>query len=158
MTRIVLADDHQLFLDGLLSLLSASSGIDIVGTALNGRSAIALLEKESPDLILLDVNMPEMDGIETTTYIKAHFPEVKVLILTMFNTPEFIGNLVACGADGYILKNTGREELLKRLVEVIDGKIEMPEEVEVDEARYREAYIKEARAIAATVESGGKVF
>ena len=121
MTRIVLADDHQLFLDGLLSLLSASSGIDIVGTALNGRSAIALLEKESPDLILLDVNMPEMDGIETTTYIKAHFPKVKVLILTMFNTPEFIGNLVACGADGYILKNTGREELLNAIEQVKNG-------------------------------------
>ena len=121
MIRLVLADDHQLFLDGLQSLLSSSPEIEILGSALNGQQAIDLVSKLHPDLILLDVNMPEMDGIETTTYIKAHFPEVKVLILTMFNTPDFIGNLVACGADGYILKNTGQEELLNSINKVKNG-------------------------------------
>ena len=122
MTRIVLADDHQLFLDGLLSLLSASSGIDIVGTALNGRSAIALLEKESPDLILLDVNMPEMDGYATTKLIRKMGEPWKSIPIIALTADAMIGDkerCIAAGMDDYVSKPFRLEEIeevLKRKV------------------------------------------
>ena len=122
MIRLLLADDHQLFLDGLQSLLSHEPGIAITGQSLNGRQVLEQVAGTSTDLVLMDVNMPEMDGIEATRQLKARFPEVRVLILTMHDSPEFITSLLGSGADGYILKNTGREELLHAINQVVSGK------------------------------------
>ena len=112
MINILIADDHQMIIDGLKSMLAAEGEMQVVGEACNGKEVLARLKQVAVDLILMDINMPELDGIDTTRKLKAQYPRVKVLILTMYNKPEFIRNLMEAGADGYILKNTGKEELL----------------------------------------------
>lgn len=121
MIRLLLADDHLLFLDGLGALFADEIDITITGKATNGREVLRLLKEHETDLVLLDVNMPVLDGLETTVQAKALYPDLKILILTMYNTHEFISNLVKAGADGYILKNTGKEELLKAVRQVVRG-------------------------------------
>jgi two-component system, NarL family, nitrate/nitrite response regulator NarL len=129
MIRVIIADDHQMFIDGIKSLLVNEKGIKVVGQALNGKEVIALLEKEPADIVLLDVNMPEMDGIEATKLIRQRFPTVKILMLTMYNNHEFVFGLMNAGASGYILKNTGRTELLDAIKSVNEGKTFYSKEV-----------------------------
>lgn len=121
MTRIVIADDHRMFIDGLKALLKNEKDINVVGEALNGIGVLDILSKEQVDIVLLDINMPEMDGIETIKAIHKNFPQVKTIILTMDNKHEFIVGLAAEGASGYILKNTGRTELLEAIQIVQQG-------------------------------------
>jgi two-component system nitrate/nitrite response regulator NarL len=120
MINILLADDHQMFLDGMKALLSDSEGITVVAQALNGREVMEQLDKTSIDLVILDINMPEMDGVETTIAMQQSHPNIKVLILSMYNEKEFIAKILKAGADGYILKNTGRKEL-ESAIRVING-------------------------------------
>jgi DNA-binding NarL/FixJ family response regulator len=112
MTRILIADDHQMFIDGIKSLLKPAKQIQVVGEAGNGTRLLELLAGTPADLVLMDVNMPEMDGIEATRLVRAQYPDVKILMLTMFNSRDYIEKLLRAGAHGYILKNTGKEELL----------------------------------------------
>lgn len=121
MIRLLLADDHQLFLDGLHSILATVPGIEVVARAVNGRQVLEQLQHHAVDLVLMDVNMPEMDGIQATEALKARHPEVKVLVLTMHNAPEFVARLLQTGAGGYVLKNTGREELVEAIRQVYSG-------------------------------------
>ena len=112
--KILIADDHQMLLDGLRLLCSADPAISILGEALDGESLLQALDKEEEvDLVILDINMPKKDGIEVTKAIKTKNPEVKVLILNTYNKPEFVRQLMESGIDGYLLKNSGRAELLK---------------------------------------------
>ncbi len=122
MIKIIIADDHQMFIDGIKSLLVNEKGIKVIGEALNGKQVLKLLETELADIVLLDVNMPEMDGIEATRLIKQKYPTVKLLMLTMYNNQEFVFGLMNAGASGYILKNTGRTELLEAITAVNEGK------------------------------------
>jgi two-component system, NarL family, nitrate/nitrite response regulator NarL len=121
MINILIADDHQMFIDGLRSLLERNPGIRITGEATNGRQVMECIEKEKPDLVLLDINMPEMNGIDTTALIRKKYPEIKVLILTMYKTKGFINGLTRTGAAGYILKNTGNAELMEAIRTVSSG-------------------------------------
>lgn len=111
MIRIIIADDHQMFIDGLKLIIKSFENIEVVGEALNGDDALNLLEKVEADIIMLDINMPGKDGIETAKEIRKKFPNVKVLIVSMHKQKEFITRLVAAGVSGYILKNTGAKEL-----------------------------------------------
>ncbi|MCF8450814.1 MAG: response regulator transcription factor [Taibaiella sp.] len=129
MIKLIIADDHQMFIDGIKSLLMNEKGIKVVGQALNGKEVITLLDKEPADIVLLDVNMPEMDGIEATKLIRQRFPTVKILMLTMYNNHEFVFGLMNAGASGYILKNTGRTELLDAIKSVNEGKTFYSKEV-----------------------------
>ncbi len=129
MINIIIADDHQMFIDGVKALLAGEQDMRVTGEALNGKQVLALLEKEQADVILLDVNMPEMDGIETTRHIRQRWPDVKILMLTMYNNQEFIFGLMNAGASGYILKNTGRAELLEAIHAVTKGKTFYSKEV-----------------------------
>jgi DNA-binding NarL/FixJ family response regulator len=129
MIQIIIADDHQMFIDGLKSLLSGEQDIEVVGEALNGLETLKLLETTHADLVLLDINMPEMDGIETTKQMQLKFPSVKILMLTMHNNTEFIFSLMNAGASGYILKNTGRIELIEAIHSVYAGKTFYSKEV-----------------------------
>ncbi len=129
MIRIIIADDHQMFIDGVKALLKNEKDIKVVGEALNGVEVLSLLSRENTDIILLDVNMPEMDGIEATNQIRMKFPSVKILMLTMYNKHEFIFGLVNAGASGYILKNTGKKELLEAIHAVHAGKTYYGKEV-----------------------------
>lgn len=122
MIHIMIADDHQMFIDGLKSILKNEKEIKIIGEALNGFDLLKQFELKVPDLVLLDINMPVMDGIETTKMIVSKYPAVKVIILTMHSSREFVAGLIEAGASGYILKNTGKKELLEAIQTVWNGK------------------------------------
>ena len=129
MIRVLIADDHQMFIDGLKSLLERESGIEITGSANNGTQALECIEAQKPDVVLLDINMPEMNGINTTALIRKKYPAVKVLILTMYKTKGFINGLTRTGAAGYILKNTSHSELMEAIRTVAAGSTFFSKEV-----------------------------
>lgn len=130
MKKIIIADDHELILDGLISLLDGEEGFSIVGTAINGVELLELIEKaEEVDVLVLDINMPEKDGIEVTKEVKEKYPEIKIIILSMYKRSEFIKNLLKAGADGYILKNSGKETLVEAINTVHAGERYFSKEV-----------------------------
>ncbi|MEM8565575.1 MAG: response regulator transcription factor [Bacteroidota bacterium] len=121
MIRVVVADDHQMVLDGLKLLLDQEENIETVGEASNGFEVIKILAREQVDVVVLDIEMPKLDGIDTAKRINDEFPEVKILILSMYNNEEFIKSLIQVGVSGYILKNRGREELVEAVNHVAQG-------------------------------------
>lgn len=121
MINILLADDHKILLDGLKAFLQKNSNINIVGEALNGIQVMEILKEHKVDVAVLDIEMPEMDGIETTRQIKKDFPNTKVLILSMYKEKAFILKLMEIGASGYILKNKSKEELIEAINRVYAG-------------------------------------
>ena len=121
MTRILIADDHQMFIDGIKSLLSSNKQFSVIAEAHNGQEVLNILSKEKVDIVLLDMNMPVLDGMQALKMIKEKFPLVKVIMLTMFSTRDYIEKLLKAGANGYILKNTGKEELTLGIETVMQG-------------------------------------
>lgn len=130
--RVLLADDHKIIRDGIKSMLRAEQAIEIVGEASNGRELVNLLPELATDLILMDVNMPEMDGFETTAYIAKHYPSIKVLVLSMLDYERYITKMLEAGALGYILKNTGREELTHAIKTVASGNLYICSEIAIN--------------------------
>ena len=127
--NLLLVDDHQLFLDGMSFIFSQQENISIAGTANNGRKAIEMIENQSFDLVMMDINMPELSGFEATKIIKAKYPNVKILIVSMLNDYASISKLLKAGADGYVMKNTGKEELLVAIHTIMQGEVYVGEEV-----------------------------
>lgn len=120
--KVLLADDHELILEGLKLLLAQDERVEIVGEAYDGQEVLdKLMGIPELDIVILDINMPKKDGIEVTKEIKATYPEIKVLILSMYNRKEFVRKLVEAGTDGYILKNAGKAELLKAITALAKG-------------------------------------
>jgi len=119
--RILLVDDHKIVRDGIKSLLSDVPGCVFVGEAENGLDALEKASEITPDLIILDINMPVMDGITCAKKLAERHPEIKVLALTMLNEQEYIKNMIAAGAHGYLLKNSGKDELVKAIHSVMEG-------------------------------------
>jgi len=119
--KIAIVDDHQIFLDGMLALLGNEKRIDIVGTALDGKALLTLLDSTPVDVVLLDMNMPVMNGLETTQRIKAEHANTHVLMLTMQNDKDAIAELLQAGVTGYVLKNTNGEELMLAIETVAAG-------------------------------------
>ena len=119
--RVLIADDHQMFIDGIKSLLMDVPDIVVVAEALNGLKALSQLSATHIDVALMDINMPEMNGLETTREIVQRFSHVQVLMLTMHNRPHYIRQFIALGARGYILKNTGKAELIAAIRTVAKG-------------------------------------
>ncbi|WP_114779555.1 response regulator [Botryobacter ruber] len=111
MINVILTDDHQIIRDGIKALLSNDPSIAVVGEASNGNELIDLLAVTVPDVVLLDINMPERDGFETARYLKENFPSIKVLVLSMLDSDSCVNKIISSGADGYMLKNAGKEEL-----------------------------------------------
>jgi two-component system response regulator DegU len=109
--KILIVDDHQMFRDGLKALLARQNDMEIVGEAENGQDAVAKTRKLHPDIILMDVNMPVMDGIEATRRIVAEIPDMKILALSMCTEAECSSGIMRAGARGYILKGGDIEEL-----------------------------------------------
>jgi DNA-binding NarL/FixJ family response regulator len=120
--NIFLVDDHQIVRDGIKSLLLDSSEISIAGEALNGKELMEKLETTKPDVILMDISLPDVSGIELTRHVSQNFPEIKVVILSMYTQEEFITNAIAAGAKGYLPKNTTQQELLNAVKAVCDDK------------------------------------
>lgn len=121
MIRLMIADDHQIFLDGILSLLQTEPGITVVGQALNGRQLLGQLPHLRPEVILLDINMPELDGMETAKRIRIDHPEIKLIMLTMHERADFITKLLELGVAGYLLKNSSRQDLVEAIRTVFSG-------------------------------------
>jgi DNA-binding NarL/FixJ family response regulator len=120
--RIVIAEDHTILREGLRSLLSSSPDLEIVGEAGDGREAIRCVEKLKPDLILTDLSMPRMNGMEAISEIKKQSPKTKILVLTVHKTEEYILATLQAGADGYLLKDSTHAELLMAVKHVLSGK------------------------------------
>jgi len=119
--KLVLAEDHTIVRQGLRSLLDHTEEFEIVGEAENGRQAVSLVEKLRPDVVLMDVSMPVLNGIEATRRIKKNFPEVKVLVLTMHDNEEYIFQILHAGASGYLLKKSAHRDLFDGIRAVSSG-------------------------------------
>ena len=119
--KILLADDHQMFLDGLCALLSQITYVEIVAAVNNGAQLLEKLKTIKGDLVIADLHMPVIDGLEATKMIRELYPSVKVLGLTMDNELETIQAMLEAGASGYILKNTGKAELELAILQVMKG-------------------------------------
>ncbi|MCC6839552.1 MAG: response regulator transcription factor [Flavobacteriales bacterium] len=120
--RIALCDDHRIITEGLQRLLNDAPGLACTGMASSGPELLKLLAHTPADLVFLDLNMPGMDGAETMRQIKQRWPSTKVLILTMEDGPATVKHLMEHGADGYLLKTCGREELLLAVQEACNGR------------------------------------
>jgi DNA-binding NarL/FixJ family response regulator len=116
--RIAIADDYKIYRDGLKVGLSADENLEVIMEADNGEDLLKELEKKSPDVILMDLKMPLMDGMEATKIIRKKFPAVKVLVVTMYEDDKFIIHLMENGANGYLLKNAEPEEIRKSIYAV----------------------------------------
>jgi DNA-binding NarL/FixJ family response regulator len=119
--RVLLVDDHTILRDGIRLLLSSQEDIEVVGEAGDGEEAIVKARELKPDVILMDISLPKVNGIEATKLIKAERPESKILILTMHEDEEYVFPLLAAGASGYILKKTASSELISALRAVAEG-------------------------------------
>jgi DNA-binding NarL/FixJ family response regulator len=113
--KLAIADDHKIFRNGLKATLEDCADFDLVLEASNGRQLIGMLATAQPDVILMDIKMPEMDGIHTTAYVKQHFSHIKVLALSMFNEDKYIVDMMKAGASGYLLKNAEPEEIIEAI-------------------------------------------
>lgn len=119
--RVLLTDDHAIVRKGVRALLATERGIQVVGEACNGMEAVAQAEALRPDVILMDLVMPELDGIEATRQITARLPGTRILILTSFAADEKVFPAIKAGALGYLLKDSGPEELVRAIQQVYQG-------------------------------------
>lgn len=127
--RLILVDDHKIVLDGIKALLDDLDGFDCVATAENGQKAIDLLKVFDVDVVLMDIDMPVMNGMEATRIVKKEFPNVKVISLTQHSERGMVKQLLECGSDGYLLKNIAQDELADAISKVKAGESAFSEEV-----------------------------
>ena len=120
-TKIIIADDHTMFVDGIESILEHEDDLTIVDRSYDGKSVMKKLAEQEIDVLLLDVNLPEMNGIEVCKEALSLYPNLKICAISMFNEESFVTEILNNGAKGYILKNTGREELLRAIRTVAKG-------------------------------------
>ncbi len=118
--RVVLADDHHIVRNGIKMIVEGSE-IEIIGEASNGNEAIAVVQKMNPDVVMMDISMPLMNGLEATKIIEKQFPRTKALMLSMYDSEEYILSAVDAGAIGYLLKDAPKEEILKAIRTVAKG-------------------------------------
>ncbi|MFZ3062200.1 MAG: response regulator transcription factor [Actinomycetota bacterium] len=121
-TKILLAEDHTIVREGIRELLLKKPEFEVVGEAQDGREAVKLASSLKPDVILMDITMPTLDGLAATREIKKKHPEIKILILTIHDSEEYIYQILKYGADGYVLKEAAYEELVTAIGAVADGK------------------------------------
>jgi DNA-binding NarL/FixJ family response regulator len=120
-TRLAIVDDHDLAREGLKDMLLDEPDIEVVGEAVNGREALLLCSRLHPDLLLMDVRMPEMDGLAATQEIKQRYPSISVLVVTMHENPDYLLEALKAGAAGYVLKDAPQEEVISAVRRVREG-------------------------------------
>lgn len=138
--KIVIADDHQMLIDGIKSLLKEVENIAIVGSANNGNDALILIEQHSPDILLSDINMPGMGGLELARILKQKHKAVKIISLSMYSDAVVVRDMLQAGVSGYVLKNTGKEELVDAINKVYVGGVYYS--LEISEMMMRNISIK----------------
>lgn len=119
--RILIVDDQRLIREGIASLMSLQPGIEVIGIAANGQEALELASKTAPQVVLMDVRMPVMDGVEATVHLKRQYPAIKVLMLTTFDDEEYVLEALKAGASGYLLKNIPESDLAQAIIAVHKG-------------------------------------
>lgn len=119
--RVVVTDDHMVLLEGISRIIDMEEDMEVVGQATNGLIALSLVEKFKPDVVLMDINMPVMDGLKATQKIKEVAPQTEVLILTMSDEEEYFFPMIAAGASGYILKDSPSNEVVQAIRVVFNG-------------------------------------
>jgi two-component system, NarL family, response regulator LiaR len=127
--KIVIADDDTLISDSLRMLVEMKGDITVIGTAKNGEEAIKLCEGERPEVVLMDIRMPVMNGVEATKEIKRRWPQVHIVMLTTFNDSESIKEAMRSGADGYLLKSTPADGIIERIRAIGKGAVVLDSEV-----------------------------
>jgi DNA-binding NarL/FixJ family response regulator len=130
--KLHIVDDHQMMIDGLRALLGDEPAFKIIGESNNGRVALAKIEQEQPDVLLTDISMPEMNGLELTQAVKDKFPNIKVIALSMFGERNTISEMLQAGISGYIVKNTGKQELIQAINKVAQGGMFFSDEVSAE--------------------------
>lgn len=123
MIRLLLCDDHAMFRQGLRSILETEEGVRVIGEAATGREAVRYALTTYPDVIVMDIQMPELDGVAATKTILEEFPEAKVIILTMYRQDRYVFEAIKAGARGYLLKDAGADDLISAIRRVADGEI-----------------------------------
>jgi DNA-binding NarL/FixJ family response regulator len=122
MIRVLICDDQAVVCEGLQAILSTSTGIEVVGIANDGEQAVDLVTREQPDVVLMDLKMPVMNGVQATRAIRTQFPNVSVIILTTYDFDEWVFDAIHSGASGYLLKDTPRDRLVEAIRGTVAGK------------------------------------
>ncbi|MBN3521152.1 response regulator transcription factor [Algoriphagus lutimaris] len=120
-TQIVLVDDHELVRDGIKFLLEKESGFEVIAEAADGVEALHVIAKKQPDLVIVDIRMPNMDGIELVRQLEQKYPNVKKMILSIHSTEEYVVESIEAGVDGYLLKGSSKDEFIKALKTIAAG-------------------------------------
>lgn len=128
--NLLIADDHTMFLQGITALLEQEPNITVIDKAINGIEALEIVKKGVVDFVILDISMPEMDGIELSKILKKQYPNVKILIVSTHSNVMVVSRLIRIGVNGYLLKNAEKEELLKAINTIASGKNYFAEELE----------------------------
>ena len=119
--RVALVDDHSLVRDGIKALLAVMSPLEMVGEAENGAEAIEMVGRCQPDLLLVDISLPDMNGLELTRVLRSQYPSLKVLVLSMYDNYEYVSESVRSGASGYVLKNAPSREIIAAIEAIVSG-------------------------------------
>src|SRR5918998_508716 len=127
--RVLIADDHTLVRDGYRLMLDREADLEVVGEAANGREAVELCRRLHPELVLMDVRMPEMDGLEATREIKVESPTTSVLVVTTYDNPDYLFEAVEAGAAGYVLKDAPKSQLLDAVRRTLNGEAPLNQEL-----------------------------
>jgi len=120
--EIIIVDDHDIFRDGLSSLIAIKKLAKVIGEASNGVDLLNMLEEKKPDLVLMDISMPKMDGVEASRRALEKYPDLKILVLSMIDDDDYYIDLINIGVKGFILKSSGKNELERALVDIEKGK------------------------------------
>lgn len=123
MIKVYIVDDHSVVIEGIYSLLQNEKGIDIAGHAVNGQNCLTYFTNHTADVILMDISLPDINGIDVCKVIKKNYPGIMVLALSTFNQGSYIKKMIESGASGYLLKNTGKEEIIEAIKTVAAGNI-----------------------------------
>jgi DNA-binding NarL/FixJ family response regulator len=127
--KILLADDHKITRDGLKALLESQKNMIVIGEAENGRQAVRLASDLAPDVIVMDINMPELNGIEATRQIIAELPETKIIALSMYSDKRYVVGMLKAGVSGYLLKNCAFDELVSAITAVVANQNYMSQKI-----------------------------
>ncbi|MBL7709170.1 MAG: response regulator transcription factor [Chitinophagaceae bacterium] len=132
--KVLVVDDHPMVLEGMRSMLLQISFVEITGTAPNAYEAIEKIKGNSPDIVITDINMPEVSGIELTAKIRKEFPAVRVVAMSTFKERSYISQMIQSGASGYLVKSASREEIEEAILSVFEGKLYMSLDINLSAA------------------------